>query len=147
MPQPPLPSEFLVTTDEVEIGGGPCPCGRGGDRAAEASSSDDRADYNDEVCGELRTIIAQLWRLGYVLLTHAGRCLLHTKLKTVRLEQVAAAPGCAGASHLESFNELVMRLPPQGPIVTACICDCFELFNARKHVDLANNVFACVHLY
>jgi hypothetical protein len=99
-------------------------------------------------------------RLGYVLLTHAGRCLLHTQLGTVRLAQAAAAAAslegtdigpaaaaadglfCAVASH--SFAALGMRLPPQTTCITEGIVHCFELFSARNHADLVNIVRACV---
>ena len=133
--------------------------GEGGSAAAAASHSDDRAD---EDCSELWAIIAQVWRLGYVLLTHAGRCLLHKQLETVMLAQAAAAAslegpdvsaaaaadglGCAGASHLDSFAAIGMRLPPQTPFVTEGIAHCFELFSARNHADLVNNVCACVRV-
>ena len=103
---PPLPSEFLVTGEGGGAGEG---AGEGdqvcvdveGDDAAAASHSHMHADHTDENCGELWAIIAHVWRLGCVLLTHAGRCVLHRQLQTVRLVQATAV---ADANHAASAS-------------------------------------------
>ncbi len=106
IPPPPLPSEFLVTGEGGGAGEG---AGEGdqvcvdveGDDAAAASHSHMHADHTDENCGELWAIIAHVWRLGCVLLTHAGRCVLHRQLQTVRLAQATAV---ADANHAASAS-------------------------------------------
>ena len=133
--------------------------------AADASHNHMHADRTDENCGELWAIITHVWRLGCILLTHAGRCVLHGQMQTVRLAQAtaaavadhtaseslvgftaaaSAADGFFGdAGSLDSFAAKGMRLPPLTPVVHECISDCFQLFSARIHADLMKNVCAC----
>lgn len=69
--------------------------------AADASHNHMHADRTDENCGELWAIIAHVWRLGCILLTHEGRCVLHEQMQTVRLAQATAA---AVADHTASAS-------------------------------------------
>jgi hypothetical protein len=112
VPSPPLPPEFRVKQESWECGeveeclaADTIPedgaWGREGDDSAAAA--EEHADEAAEGCrGQLWVAIAQVtsrqralhlsrpspcvqvWRLGFVLLTHAGRCLLHGQLQARR---------------------------------------------------------------
>jgi len=125
IPPPPVPPELLVAGEDGEYEG-----------AGEEGQL--YVDGDDDNCGDLWAIIAHVWRLGCILLTHEGRCLLHMQLQNVRLAQAAAAAGGAGAQN--SF----MHLPPKTPYVQTCVSECFQLFDLRIHADLMKNVCACV---
>ena len=104
IPPPPLPSQFLVAGEGGEGGEGVRQGGQvcvDGVDAADASHSHMHADRTDENCRELWAIIAHVWRLGCILLTHEGRCLLHVQLQTVRLAQATAV---AVANHAASAS-------------------------------------------